>query len=252
VREHQWQFDKVRENYTYTSLQTTEDIDANGQVQKTETVEDQEFFVNGHVIERTVKKNGSPLNDHDQQREAERVSALGEKAKRTPPDQQLVIHATNISRLPEIITRVLGIMDVRNPRREIWHHRPTIVFDFIGRKDAKTRGLAEDTSKNIQGTIWIDEADRQVARLEVIFNDDFRLVGGLVASVEKGSRFIFDQTLVNGELWLPTGGEGTLQARVLLLMSYRQHFFEHDYDYKCLRVEPKQVKGARVVPGNEP
>jgi hypothetical protein len=102
VREHQWQFDKVRENYTYTSLQTTEDIDANGQVQKTETVEDQEFFVNGHVIERTVKKNGSPLNDHDQQREAERVSALVEKAKRTPPDQPLVIHATNISRLPEI------------------------------------------------------------------------------------------------------------------------------------------------------
>lgn len=141
VREHQWQFDKERENYTYTSLQTTEDIDANGRVQKTETVENQEFFVNSHVIERTVKKNGSPLNDHDQQREAERVSALVEKAKRTPPDQQLVLYATNISRLPEIITRVLGIMDVRNPRREIWHYRPTIVFDFVGRRDAKTHGF---------------------------------------------------------------------------------------------------------------
>lgn len=35
VREHQRQLDKVRENYTYTSAQTLQDIDANGQVKKT-------------------------------------------------------------------------------------------------------------------------------------------------------------------------------------------------------------------------
>ena len=39
VEEHQKQLDKVRENYTYTSLQTTQDMDANGQVKKTETRE---------------------------------------------------------------------------------------------------------------------------------------------------------------------------------------------------------------------
>jgi len=30
VREHQKQLEKARENYTYTSLQTTEDLDASG------------------------------------------------------------------------------------------------------------------------------------------------------------------------------------------------------------------------------
>ena len=30
VQEHQKQLDKVRENYTYTSLQTVQDIDSNG------------------------------------------------------------------------------------------------------------------------------------------------------------------------------------------------------------------------------
>jgi hypothetical protein len=55
---------------------------------------------------------------------------------------------------------------VRNPRRVNWHNRPTIVFDFAGRKDAKTHSLAEETSKQLQGTIWIDEADRQVTHLE--------------------------------------------------------------------------------------
>ena len=74
VMDHQKQLDKVRETYTYSSLQTTQDIDGNGQVKKTESEEGEDFFVNGHVIERTVKKNGQPLNEHDQQKETQRVT----------------------------------------------------------------------------------------------------------------------------------------------------------------------------------
>ena len=50
-------------------------------------------------------------------------------------------------------------MDLRNERRVMFRERAAIVFDFVGRKDAKTHGLAEDASKKLQGTIWIDEAD---------------------------------------------------------------------------------------------
>ena len=189
VQDHQRQLDKVRENYTYSTLETTQDIDSNGKVTKTETVEQEDFFVNGHVIARTVKKNGQPLSDHDQQKETESVTKLVEKAAETPPDQPLQGQPISISRL-------LEIMDVRNPRRETYRGRPTIVFDFVGRKDAKTHGLVEDASKNLQGTIWIDEADRQVAHLEVSFNDNFRVAGGLFASIQKGSNFHFDQAPV--------------------------------------------------------
>ncbi len=58
MQDHQKQIEKLRENYTYTSSFTIQDIDANGQVKKTETEEREDFFVNGHVIERTIKKNG--------------------------------------------------------------------------------------------------------------------------------------------------------------------------------------------------
>ena len=39
VQEHQRQLDKIRESYTYTSMETGQDIDADGQVKKTETKE---------------------------------------------------------------------------------------------------------------------------------------------------------------------------------------------------------------------
>jgi len=241
VMDHQKQLDKVRETYTYSSLQTTQDIDGNGQVKKTESEEGEDFFVNGHVIERTVKKNGQPLNEHDQQKETQRVTKEVEKAEKTPPGQPLQGPSVSVS-------RVLEVMDLHNERRESYRGRPTIVFDFVGRKDVKTHGLAEDASKKLQGTIWVDEADREVAHLEVRFDDDFKVAGGLFATIAKGSNFRFDQALVNGETWLPTGGEGTVQARVLLLKNYRQHFTERDYDYKRFRVETEQLKDAKVVP----
>jgi len=241
VRENQKKLDKIRENYTFTSMQTTQDIDSNGQVKKTETLEFEKFYVNGHEIGRMVKKDGRPLNDQEQQKQTERVTKWVEKAEKTASDQPLEGPPINVS-------HILEIMEVRNPRRENYRGRPAIVFDFAGRKDAKTHGMAEDLSKKLQGMMWVDEADRQIAHLYVSFNDNFRVGGGLVASIQKGSNFHFDQAPVNGEIWLPTGGEGTVQARLLLVKGIREHFTERDYDYKRFRVETQQGKDARTVP----
>ena len=245
VQEHQKEVEKERENDTYTSLITTQDIDANGHVTKTETEEQENFFVNSHLIARTVKKNGQPLNQHEEQKETERVTKLVQKAQNTPPGQPVEGQTISVSHL-------LDIMDVRNPRRDNYHGRPAIVFDFIGRKDAKTHGLVEDASKKLQGTIWIDEADRQVAHVEVSFNDNFHVAGGIFATVEKGSNFHFDQAPVGGGVWLPTGGEGSMQARLLLLKNLRQHYTERDYDFKRFNVETQQSKDAKAVTAAKP
>ena len=239
VVEHQKQLDKVRENYTYNSLQTTEDLDAAGKVTKSESTDNEDFFVNGHVIERRVKKNGQPLSPDEEQKESERIQKLVEKAQKLPADQPLEGQAVSISHL-------LEIMDVSTPRREMYRKRPTIVFDFVGRRDAKTHGLAEDAAKKLKGTIWIDEGDRQVAHLEVTFMDNFHVAGGLLANIEKGSSFRFDQEPVAEGLWLPTGSEAMVQARVLLLKNMHQHFTDKVSNYKRFTVETEQGKDAKV------
>ena len=244
VQEHQKQLDRIRENYTYTSYQVVQDIDENGQVKKTESSEYNDFFVNGHVIERKVKSNDKPLDAHEEEKETGRVKKLVEKAEKTPRDQALEGQTISVSRM-------LDIMDVRNERREMYRGEPAIVFDFVGRRDAKTHGMAEDASKKLQGTIWISEADRQVAHLEVSFDDNFRLAGGLVATVQKGSNFRFDQSKVNDEIWLPTGAEGTMQARLLLVKKLRQHFKERVYDYQRFKVETQQQKDAKIPPAQK-
>jgi len=245
VEQHQKQVDKIRENYTFTSLQTTQDIDSSGQVKKTESEESEVFFVNGHEIDRTVKKDGKPLDASQDKKETDRITKLVQKAEKTPPDQSL--NGQDVS-----ISKILSVMDVRNPRRQLYHDRPNVVFDFIGRKDAKTHGLAEDASKKLQGTIWIDEADREVAHMDVSFDDNFKVGGGIVATIQKGSNFHFEQSPINGELWLPVGAEATVAARVLMVKGVRQHFTERDYDFKRFNVQTQQNKDAKAVPATKP
>lgn len=246
VIDHQKQLELVRENYTYTSLLTTQEIDASGQVKKTESAESDEFFVNGHLIDRIVKKDGKPLSPSDEKKETDRVTRLVEKAQKVPYGQPLAGAGVSVS-------HVLELMDLRQPRREMFRGRPTIVFDFVGRRDAKTHGLVEDASKKLKGTIWIDEADMQVAHLEVSFDDNFRVAGGMFATIDKGSKFSFDQALVSSPnakdpLWLPTGAEGTLQGRLLLLKSLHQHYVERDTGYKTFHVDTQQANDAKVAP----
>ena len=239
VVEHQKQLDKVRENYTYTSLQTTQDLDASGKVTKTESTENEDFFVNSHAIERMGKKNGQPLSQSEEQKETERIAKLVEKAQKLPVDQPLEGQTVSISHL-------LDIMELSAPRREMYRGRPAIAFDFVGRRDVKTHGLVEDASKKMKGTIWIDEADREVAHLDVTFTDNFHVAGGLLANVQKGTNFHFDQEPVTGGLWLPAGAEAMVQVRVLLLKNMRQSFAERDYNYKRFQVETEQGKDAKA------
>jgi hypothetical protein len=239
VQAHQRQLDKVRENYTFREVQQTDDLGSNGQVKKTETEESEIFFVNGHHIERLVKKNGKDLSADEQKKEQERVEKEVEKATKLDPNKSL--HGDEIS-----VSRILAIMKVSNPHRVSLNGRDTIAFDFIGDPHAQTHGLAEDASKKLAGTVWVDEKDREVAKLTVHFDDNFHVGGGLLANVQAGSSFLFEQAKINNELWLPTGGEAHLQARVLLVKGFRQNMHFHDSDFERFHTEATQQPGVTV------
>jgi hypothetical protein len=239
VEDHQHKLDQVRENYTYHEVVITHELDKNGNIKKNESEENDVFFVNGHEINRKTKKNGKELSADEQKREQERVQKEVEKASKTPPGQALDKDEVSISRL-------LQIMKVSNPRRERMDNRSVIAFDFVGDPHAKTHGMAEDASKKLSGTIWIDENDRQVRRMIAHFDDNFHLGFGLF-SVGKGSSFTFDQKLVNNELWLPTDAQAHVIAHAIGILGWRGDIAVTDNDYKKFHTDAEQQAGATVV-----
>jgi len=243
VQEHQKAVEKLMENYTYTSVEVTEDLDSKGKVTKTERNELEIFFVNGHGIARKVKKDGQPLTESEEKKETERVTKAVEMAQKPEPEKP----KSEMS-----LSEILESVEIRNPRQENYHGRPTYVFDFVGRKDLNAHGMAEDVSKKLQGTVWIDVADRVAAHLDVSLNDNFHIGWGMLANIEKGSNFHFEQGPVDDNVWLSIGGDVTIGARLLLVKGVRQHMTMRNTDFKRFHVDTQQGKDVKVVPELRP
>jgi hypothetical protein len=245
VRQHQQQLESVRENYTFRELDVTDTLNKDGSVKKTESEEDEIFYVNTHEVRRQVKKDGRDLTPGEQQKEQERVMKYVEKAQKTPPGQ------TPNGEVVISVSRILAVVKVSSPRRETLDGRSTIAFDFTGDPHAKAHGPAEEAAKRMSGTVWIDEKDRQVRRLTAQVDENVHLGFGMV-SVSKGSNLVFDQKLVNNELWLPTSADIHVTARAFAVVGVRANVHVTDRDYEKFHAEAQQQEGATVAPGTSP
>ena len=245
VEAHQKQVEKMREDYTYHEITRTEELDGSGKVKRTETVELEVFYVNSHPIRRQVRKQGKELSADEQKKDQARVTKEVETALKKPPGEPL--HGDAIT-----VQRLLQIMSIRNPRRLMYKNRPTIAFEFVGDPHTKTHGITEDISKKLSGTVWIDEKDRQVTRMDARIDDNLRVGGGLVASVQKGSSFTFEQELVNHELWLPTAADIHVAARVMILKGLRQNIHVQNDNYQKFHADAIQQPGVTVATPPKP
>ncbi len=241
VQAHQRQMDATRENYTYLQQSVVTELNKNGGVKKTETEDAEVFYVNGHEVQRTVRKNGKELSAPEQSKESDKVVKEVAKAEKTPRGQTTDQDQISVSRL-------LQIMKYSAPRRETLDGRSTIVFDFTGDPHASTHGRAEDASKKLAGTIWIDEHDREVRRVTAQLDDNFHLGFGLF-KLAKGSSFTFEQKLVSNELWLPTSAHVHILATALGVMGYRGEIQVEDSKFQRFHTDT-EVKTASLPAGS--
>jgi hypothetical protein len=227
IEAHQRRVDELRENYTFHEITLTDELDPNGAVKGTGSEERDVFFVNGYRIARLIKKNGKELTEGERKSEQERVTKLIEKDMKEPPGHSFNRRGENAS-----VGQILPIMKISNPRRVQLNGRSTLAFDFVGDPHTKAHGLAENAARRIAGTVWIDETDREVARLEARFDDTFRIGGGFLASIHKGTSLVFEQSRLGQELWMPTASEIHLTARELLVKGVRQNIHVKDSDFR--------------------
>jgi hypothetical protein len=236
VEAHQKQLDKMRENYTFRAVQTTRQLDGSGNTKKVETEEHEVFFVNGERVQKLVRKDGKDLTPEQARKEQDRVNK--EVLKISKPGY------SNPDKDEITVSRLLQIVTFSRPRRVRLNGRDTIAFDFAGDPHAKTHGRGEDALKKVSGTIWIDEADREVSRMSATLDENYHVGFGLLASVAKGSNVVFDQGLIRNEAWLPTAIALHLQARAFLVAGFRAEIDIRFDEYKKFQTDAVQQPGA--------
>ena len=110
-----------------------------------------------------------------------------------------------------------------------------IAFDFAANPNYKPKKMIDRIIQKLSGIVWVDDRSREIARLEAHFVESAHIGGGLVASLHRGSRFVFEQQRINGEVWLPSYAEVHVAGRIFVVQ-LKQNFIDRYSDYRKFRV----------------
>lgn len=263
VTANQDHLEKVLENYTYTETTSERELDDRGVMREKESETYELTFYQGARIRRLVAKNHQPLSAADQAKEDKRIErfledleqrlakreARARAAGRSADDPDSEDKDRRVS-----LAQILHVSKLTNPRREIFRERPVIVFDFEPDTSYKPQKDYEKFLGKTAGVIWVDDADRQIVRMEARLIDAFKIGGGLLASLQKGGTFVFDQQRVNNEIWLPTSMEINFSAKVLLLKTITGNQLTTFGNYQRFNTEVNkaEVNSTPAEPGSQP
>ena len=214
LRLRQGEVERLREKFAYTETATSYQLDKDGLAREKESETREMTFYRGHRIWRVVAKNGKLLSGDDQEKEDRRV----EKMIRDIEAGRKFDLPYNQRRIK--LSDLLRVSRFSDARRERFRNRDVIVADFEPNPDFKPANSGEAFAHNLAGSIWVDEKDLQIARVEFQLVNAFKVAGGAFFAMKPGSRFVTEQDRFFDEVWLPTYSEVTISARAMLFASF--------------------------------
>jgi hypothetical protein len=246
--DHQKAIDKIKEDYAGTRVEDETELESNGTTKKHTVTESTFFYFAGEEISTVTKRDGKPLTDAEVKKEAEKAQKrVEENQKRVAKKDAKEEKAQKEGKPPKDddvgIEKFLRACQFVNPRRERFRGQDLLAFDFEANPEYKPRNLTERLVQKLAGSIWVDEEARDVVRLEGYFVGDAKIAGGVLASVQEGTRFVFEQEYVNNEVWLPTLEDIQVSARVLLVKGVRANVVTRYSGYKKYHVAATSTIG---------
>ena len=251
VERHQLADEGRVKDYIFRQTETVEQTDGHGGVRKREVRAYDIFWLQGVPVRRMVSKDGVPLSAGDLKKEDERIDKEVAKAKERREKNNDKGKPTDPMGNDEVtVSRVLELGSFSNARRLQMNGRDTIAVDYHGDPKAKTRNRMEEVIHDLAGTVWVDEADREMVKGEGRFARSFKVGGGLLANIHEGTSFRWQQAKINGEVWLPTELEGEGQARFLLFVNINGRARVVDTDFRRFKATSTLLPGVSAVESN--
>jgi hypothetical protein len=233
----------IQKTYLYHSVVTRTEVDSHGRDTKVLTTESDHFWLNGVPVERTLRRNGKDLTPDELAKEDQRIDKEAHKAHDRREKGDANGKETDPRGNDEItVSRFLSLGAFTNPRRIQLDGRSTIVVDYAGDPHAKAQNRAEDAVRDLAGTIWVDEQDKAIVRLEGRFAQPFKLGAGLFVDVKANTSFMLQQRKVNDEVWLPARVQAQGSARIFLFASFTGRVLVVNSGYRKFRTS------SRVLP----
>jgi hypothetical protein len=161
------------------------------------------------MFRRLLEKDGKPVADSKPERQERRIR-------------------TGRSSIDDTVATLNFAID----GRETVGGRTAIVVRFDPRPESEPETREGKLAKSFKGRIWVDEAAREVMRVEATAIDDLSYGFGLVAKLHKGAIISLVRERVDSSIWLPTAIRFKGSGRALLLRKLNIDFAVEWFDYR--------------------
>jgi hypothetical protein len=234
---------KKERDYTYLDRVVQNKLDGKGETKSSESKTYEIVDLYGEQVQRLVAKNGAPLSEDDAAKEEKRIEKLtnkrknesdGERAKRREEEEK------RRQKNREFVCEVADAFDFHLVGSEMLNGRDAWVISGEPRPGFQPHSKEAQMLSKFHGRLWIDKAELQLAKMDVEALDTVSF-GWVLARIHKGTRLVFEQTRVNGEVWLPQHLSFKFDARVALFKGYNEQDDESYSDYKKFRTTTRIV-----------
>ena len=253
VEANQRQDEQKLKDYIYRQTETVDEADGHGGVKKRETRVYDVFWLQGVPVRKMVSKDGKPMTEDELKKEDERIDKEVKSAREKREKNDGKGKETDPRGNEEVtVSRILELGTFSNARRVQIGGRDAIAMDYAGDPKAKTRNRAEEVIRDLVGTVWVDETDKELVKTNARFNRSFKIGGGLVANIKEGTTFGMEQRKINGEVWLPTVFEGRGSARFLLFFNLNGSARVVDEEFRKFKATSTLLPGVSAAEEEKP
>ena len=196
--------------YTYRTSSSVQELDSHGAAKKTTVKELETICVDVGCFQKLMTIDGKPLSDNAMKRQNDYIDSVvawrrdwkEKTAAGQPAPPPLKIKVPEDMEDENSISTFVGnflqwgqqLGTFSNLRRVEFHGRRTIAMDYVGNPHAKSPNLIFGVFRNLAGTVWVDEQDHALVRIEGKVFDDYKVGGGLLADVHKGATLQMEWT----------------------------------------------------------
>ena len=243
----------VTRDYTYRVHMVNQEFNRSGKPKKTVTTDAESFTIDGVRVNKVVARDGKPLPPKDAQKEDEAVDKTVARAK----DQRARLTAkgkASDSRGEEVLTvsRILELGTFSNLHPGEYAGRPVWIVEYAGNPDAKTHTEFEKVFRDLVGTVWIDQKDHVVVAIKGHFLKDFRIGGGILASISKNTHFTFLFTRLDDKVWVIDSFDAEGSFHYLLFGGFSGRIHGQTSDYRKFRSSARLDPNVHEVDTNVP
>jgi hypothetical protein len=165
------------------------------------------------MTRRLIERDGKPVIDAE-------VETVGQRRSRER------------AQTPSAIEDTAAVLAFTLDRRVMLDGRSALLVTFAPRRGANPQTREGRIARSFKGSIWIDEAAREVMRVEGTAVESISYGYGLIARLGEGTVVTVLRAPVADGTWLPTSIRFKGQGRALLLRKLNIDFAIDWFDYR--------------------